>query len=68
MAAEGIEELLFLDTSLIIAATVEAHPPHKPSAAFVDARVAEGRPSAYGLFGNTACSGNRFTTATLLQP
>jgi predicted nucleic acid-binding protein len=44
MAAEAIGEPLFLDTSLIIAATVAAHPGHAPSAAFVDAQVAEGRP------------------------
>jgi predicted nucleic acid-binding protein len=43
MAAEALGEPLFLDTSLIIAATVEAHPGHRASAAFVDARVAEGR-------------------------
>jgi hypothetical protein len=29
MAAEAIADPLFLDTSLIIAATVEAHPAHK---------------------------------------
>jgi predicted nucleic acid-binding protein len=43
MAAEAIGEPLFLDTSPIIAATVEAHPGHRASTAFIDARVAEGR-------------------------
>jgi predicted nucleic acid-binding protein len=34
---------VFLDTSLIIAATVEAHPSHAVAAAYVDNVVAEGR-------------------------
>lgn len=33
MAAEAIADPLFLDTSLIIAATVEAHPAHKAASA-----------------------------------
>jgi predicted nucleic acid-binding protein len=49
MVAEAIGELLFLDTSLVIAATVEAHPGHAVSAAFVDAQVAEGRPMCISL-------------------
>jgi predicted nucleic acid-binding protein len=49
MAAEAIGEPLFLDTSLVIAATVEAHPAHAVSAAFVDAQVAEGRPMCISL-------------------
>jgi predicted nucleic acid-binding protein len=49
MAAETIGEPLFLDTSLIIAATVEAHPGHRASTAFIDARVAEGRPMCISL-------------------
>lgn len=49
MAAEAIGEPLFLDTSLIIAATVEAHPGHTASAAFVDAQIAEGRPMCISL-------------------
>jgi predicted nucleic acid-binding protein len=43
MAAEAIADPLFLDTSLIIAATVEAHPAHRAASNFVDARVAEAR-------------------------
>lgn len=46
MAAEAISDPLFLDTSLIVAATVEAHPAHKAASTFVDARGAEGRPTA----------------------
>ncbi len=49
MAAEAISEPLFLDTSLIIAATVEAHPGHKASSAFVDAQVAQGRQMCISL-------------------
>ena len=49
MAAEAIADPLFLDTSLIIAATVEAHPAHKAASAFVDARVAEARPMLISL-------------------
>ncbi len=49
MAAEAIGEPLFLDTSLVIAATVEAHPGHAASAAFVDSQVAEGRPMCISL-------------------
>ena len=42
MAGETIPEndALFLDTSLIVAATVKAHPSHAPAAAFVDDSVA----------------------------
>jgi predicted nucleic acid-binding protein len=42
-------DLLFLDTSLIIAATVEAHPAHKASAAFVDDCVADGQAMCISL-------------------
>jgi predicted nucleic acid-binding protein len=49
MAAEAIADPLFLDTSLIIAATVEAHPAHKAASNFVDARVAEARPMLISL-------------------
>lgn len=49
MAAEAVREPLFLDTSLIIAATVEAHPGHRGSTAFIDAQVAEGRPLCISL-------------------
>jgi predicted nucleic acid-binding protein len=49
MAAEAIADPLFLDTSLIIAATVEAHPAHKAASGFVDARVAEARPMFISL-------------------
>jgi hypothetical protein len=37
MAAEAIADPLFLDTSLIVAATVEAHPAHKAASSFVAA-------------------------------
>jgi predicted nucleic acid-binding protein len=49
MAAEAIVDPLFLDTSLIGAATVEAHPAHKAASSFVDARVAEARPMLVSL-------------------
>jgi uncharacterized protein with PIN domain len=49
MAAEAIADPLFLDTSLIVAATVEAHPAHKAASSFVDARVAEARPMLVSL-------------------
>jgi predicted nucleic acid-binding protein len=49
MAAEAIADPLFLDTSLIIAATVEAHPTHKAASNFVDAWVAEARPMLISL-------------------
>ena len=49
MAAEAIADPLFLDTSLIVAATVEAHPAHKEASAFIDARVAEARPMRISL-------------------
>ena len=49
MAAEAIADPLFLDTSLIVAATVEAHPAHKAASNFVDARVAEARPMLVSL-------------------
>jgi predicted nucleic acid-binding protein len=49
MAAEALADPLFLDTSLIIAATVEAHPAHKAASGFVDARVAEARPMFISL-------------------
>lgn len=49
MAAEALGEPLFLDTSLIIAATVEAHPGHSASTAFIDAQVAQDRPMCISL-------------------
>lgn len=36
------EETIFLDTSLIVAATVEAHPSHVVAGAFVDEIVGRG--------------------------
>ena len=44
MAADGetAGEPLFLDTSLIVAATVEAHPSHGPACAFIDKAVGDG--------------------------
>jgi predicted nucleic acid-binding protein len=49
MAAEAFGDPLFLDTSLIVAATVEAHPAHKAASSFVDARVADARPMLVSL-------------------
>ena len=49
MAGEALPDALFLDTSLIVAATVEAHPAHKAASAFIDARVAEARPMMISL-------------------
>ena len=49
MAAETAADPLFLDTSLIVAATVEAHPAHKAASAFIDARVTEARPMLISL-------------------
>lgn len=39
---EAGAEALFLDTSLIVAATVEVHPSHAVAAAFVDGAIARG--------------------------
>lgn len=44
MAAEGraAQQDIFLDTSLVIAATVEVHPSHEAAATFVDQAVGDG--------------------------
>src|SRR5664280_1806826 len=42
MAGELLRQAIFLDTSLIVAATVEVHPSHAASAAFVDKAVSDG--------------------------
>lgn len=36
------EQAIFLDTSLIVAATVEVHPSHALAAAYIDGVVADG--------------------------
>ncbi|MGE5787617.1 MAG: PIN domain-containing protein, partial [Myxococcales bacterium] len=42
MAAESQQEALFLDTSLIIAATVGAHPSHVAAASFIEKAASDG--------------------------